>query len=200
MPNRALGFGALCALGSLALAGGLVFIASPSRGADIPRARADTTVVPDAAARSIEAATEEAAEVTAQVIRTVSSSSSLASVRHETFIWPVTGAINTPFGGDHDGLDIEGETGDEIVAARSGRITFAGDDGDGYGTKILISHPGGMATLYSHLSSIAVEKGWVDRGMVVGRVGCTGSCSGDHLHFEIHRQGRAVNPLGLLPD
>lgn len=117
----------------------------------------------------------------------------------EDFIWPVKGAINTSFGGGHDGIDIEGETGDKIIAARSGRITFAGDDGDGYGIKVLIDHGRGISSLYSHLSTIAQRRGWVEIGTVIGRVGCTGSCSGDHLHFEIQQRGRATNPVPWLP-
>ena len=112
--------------------------------------------------------------------------------------WPVRGAINTPFSGDHAGIDIEGETGDPIVAAASGRITFAGDDGDGYGTKILIRHDRVLSTLYSHLSDIKVSRGFVDRGEVIGYVGCTGSCTGDHLHFEVHRHDTPVSPLEYL--
>ena len=196
MLKRALGIAALGAAGILALVA-VVFV-TPSHGADgdrAPRQIAASSV----AALPIDTATEEAAEVTAETIRSVSSSSSLRSLTDESFVWPVKGAINTPFGSGHDGVDIEGETGDEIVAARSGRITFAGDDGDGYGTKILISHPGRTTTLYSHLSTISVKEGWVDRGTVIGRVGCTGSCTGDHLHFEIHREGRAVDPTPLLP-
>jgi murein DD-endopeptidase MepM/ murein hydrolase activator NlpD len=122
-------------------------------------------------------------------------------VRSDTFdrlTWPVRGAINTPFTGEHAGIDIEGETGDPIVAAASGRITFAGDDGDGYGTKIVVRHTDVLSTLYSHLSKIKISGGFVERGEVIGFVGCTGSCTGDHLHFEVHRHGVPVNPLGFL--
>lgn len=116
----------------------------------------------------------------------------------QAFVWPVVGAINTPFGGDHAGIDIEGITGDKILASRSGTVTFAGDDGDGYGTKVIIRHPGGYETLYSHLSSISVSEGPIEQGEVVGLVGCTGSCTGDHLHFEILVNGTITDPLDLL--
>jgi murein DD-endopeptidase MepM/ murein hydrolase activator NlpD len=117
----------------------------------------------------------------------------------DPFIWPVVGAVNTHFGGDHAGIDIEGVTGDKIVAARDGVVTFAGDDGDGYGVKVIIEHADGYETLYSHLSSVAVSKGEIAQGELVGSVGCTGSCTGDHLHFEILRDGVVTNPLDLLP-
>lgn len=115
------------------------------------------------------------------------------------FIWPVKGAVNTPFGGDHNGIDIEGETGDPIAAAAPGKIIFAGDDGDGYGTKVLIEHDKGLSTLYSHLDTIKISKGVVDQGDIIGTVGCTGSCTGDHLHFEILKKETPLNPLDYLP-
>lgn len=113
-------------------------------------------------------------------------------------MWPVEDTINTPFTGEHAGIDIEGETGDPIVAAASGVITFAGDDGDGYGTKVVIRHDNEISTLYSHLLDIKVSKGRIDRGELVGTVGCTGSCSGDHLHFEVLKNGTPTNPLDYL--
>jgi murein DD-endopeptidase MepM/ murein hydrolase activator NlpD len=123
----------------------------------------------------------------------------LSTQKFDGFIWPVKGAINTPFGGDHNGVDIEGETGDPIEAAAPGKIVFAGDDGDGYGTKIVIRHENGLSTLYSHLNTIKVSRGLVKQGDVVGTVGCTGSCTGDHLHFEILKKETPVNPLDYLP-
>lgn len=135
-------------------------------------------------------------KLTSKLVESVSSTMSGVEGR---FNWPVKGAINTPFGGGHDGIDIEGETGDPIVAARAGKVVFAGDDGDGYGTKILIDHGRGIQTLYSHLERIIVRRGWVEAGDKIGTVGCTGSCSGDHLHFEILDKERALNPVDYLP-
>jgi murein DD-endopeptidase MepM/ murein hydrolase activator NlpD len=117
----------------------------------------------------------------------------------EPFVWPVVGAVNTAFGGDHAGIDIEGVTGDKIIASRGGTVTFAGDDGDGYGTKVIVRHAGGYETLYSHLSSISTSRGPIEQGEIVGLVGCTGSCTGDHLHFEILHNGTPTNPVALLP-
>jgi murein DD-endopeptidase MepM/ murein hydrolase activator NlpD len=119
---------------------------------------------------------------------------------NERFVWPVEDhTVNTHFGGGHNGIDIESVTGDRIVAARSGHVTFAGDDGDGYGVKVVIRHPGGFETLYSHLSKISVSRGPIERGDLVGFVGCTGSCTGDHLHFEILKNGSPTEPLTYLP-
>jgi murein DD-endopeptidase MepM/ murein hydrolase activator NlpD len=124
------------------------------------------------------------------------------SIRVEDFrrlAWPVRDkTINTPFTGEHSGLDIEGETGDPIIAAASGIVRFAGDDGDGYGVKVIIRHDDRFSTLYSHLSDITVAKGHVERGEKIGRVGCTGSCSGDHLHFEVLTNGTPTDPTRFL--
>lgn len=148
---------------------------------------------------SMHAALERPAHRFTRITAGLVSSVSSTMTGREGFIWPVKGAINTPFGGDHDGIDIEGETGDPIVAARAGRIVFAGDDGDGYGTKIVIDHGRGVSSLYSHLAEMFVRHGWVDRGDKIGTVGCTGSCTGDHLHFEILENKRALNPVEFLP-
>jgi murein DD-endopeptidase MepM/ murein hydrolase activator NlpD len=139
-------------------------------------------------------------EIVKKTTKLLDSVSSTMSGVQGRFEWPVKErTINTSFGGGHDGVDIEGETGDEIVAARSGRIIFAGDDGDGYGTKILIDHGRGIRTLYSHLNQMTKRHGWVEAGDKVGTVGCTGSCSGDHLHFEILDHERPLNPVDYLP-
>ena len=65
---------------------------------------------------------------------------------------------------------------------------------------IEIRHGPGLVTLYAHLSSIQVEPGdLVQRGQRIAQAGCTGSCTGPHLHFEVHVHGEPVNPLGFLP-
>lgn len=158
-----------------------------------PSGRSPTRRVP------AKASTLEAADVISALLDSVSESSERSEMGGANLIWPVRNSINTPFGNGHDGIDIEGETGDPIVAAGSGRITFTGDDGDGYGTKIVIAHGEGIRTLYSHLADIRVDKGWVSQGDLIGTVGCTGSCTGDHLHFEIQRNEQPTNPVPMLP-
>jgi murein DD-endopeptidase MepM/ murein hydrolase activator NlpD len=120
------------------------------------------------------------------------------------WIWPVNGAVTSPFGFRwgrmHEGIDIDGVTGQAIVAAKAGRVISAGDAGDGYGTKVVIDHGGGFTSLYGHQSSLAVSNGSpVSQGQVIGAVGCTGSCTGDHLHFEIRVNGAPQDPLAYLP-
>jgi len=123
--------------------------------------------------------------------------------------WPVRGAVTSPFGGRldpfsggasfHPGLDITAPYGERVVAAGSGVVVSAGNKGDGYGNKVVISHGDTISTLYGHLSAILVKKGEeVKEGDPIGRVGSTGRSTGDHLHFEIRVDGTPVNPLAYL--
>jgi murein DD-endopeptidase MepM/ murein hydrolase activator NlpD len=120
------------------------------------------------------------------------------------FVWPLNGAVTSPFGYRwgrmHEGIDIDGYTGQPIVASKTGRVISAGDAGDGYGTKVVIDHGGGYTTLYGHMSSLGTSSGAsVSQGQVIGYVGCTGSCTGDHLHFEVRVNGAPQDPLAYLP-
>lgn len=116
-------------------------------------------------------------------------------------IWPTSGAVTSEFGPRwgrlHAGMDIAAPTGTPIYAAQSG--TVIGGCGSGYGSCILIDHGGGLVTLYAHLSAVYVSGGSVSRGQNVGAMGCTGSCTGPHLHFETRVNGVAQNPRIYLP-
>ena len=119
------------------------------------------------------------------------------------FIWPLNGGITSGYGPRwgrmHTGIDIDGYTGQPVVASKDGRVILASGY-SGYGNTVIIDHGGGIATLYAHLSAFDVSAGSsVSQGQVVGRVGCTGSCTGDHLHFEVRVNGNPVNPLSYLP-
>jgi murein DD-endopeptidase MepM/ murein hydrolase activator NlpD len=118
------------------------------------------------------------------------------------FIWPLIGEITSFFGDDngreHTGLDINGATGDPFVAAAAGRVRLA-EPYFGYGNTIILDHGNGLATLYGHLFEGHLEVGEaVEQGDVIGLVGCTGSCTGDHLHFEIRVDDEPVDPLPYL--
>jgi murein DD-endopeptidase MepM/ murein hydrolase activator NlpD len=116
-------------------------------------------------------------------------------------IWPVSGPVVSGFGMRwgrlHAGIDIAAGYGTPIRAAASGSVISAGWMG-GYGNLVVIDHGGGLATAYAHQSSIAVGSGSVSQGQVIGYVGCTGHCFGDHLHFEVRVNGSPVDPLGYL--
>jgi murein DD-endopeptidase MepM/ murein hydrolase activator NlpD len=120
------------------------------------------------------------------------------------FIWPVNGSVVSPFGmrwgRPHEGIDIAVPAGTPIRAAKAGTIAFVQSEAEsgGYGNYTCIDHGGGLATCYAHQSSFAITSGPVDQGDVIGYVGCTGHCFGDHLHFEVRINGVAVDPMGYL--
>ncbi len=117
-------------------------------------------------------------------------------------IWPVSGPITSPFGWRwgrmHQGIDIGVPSGTPIKAAAAGTIIYCGWE-SGYGNLTVIDHGGNLATAYGHQSSIAVACGQqVSQGEVIGYVGCTGHCTGPHLHFEVRIDGNPVDPMGYL--
>ena len=118
------------------------------------------------------------------------------------FIWPVNGPVSSPFGQRwgrlHAGIDISAGSGTPIRAAASGRVILQGPTG-GYGNYTCIGHGGGISTCYAHQSRYATSSGQsVKQGQVIGYVGCTGHCFGDHLHFEVRVNGSPTDPLGYL--
>jgi murein DD-endopeptidase MepM/ murein hydrolase activator NlpD len=116
--------------------------------------------------------------------------------------WPVSGPVVSGFGIRwgrlHAGLDIAVPAGTAIMAADSGTVVMLGWVG-GYGNYTCIDHGGGLSTCYAHQSGFATSMGAsVSRGQVIGSVGCTGHCFGDHLHFEVRVGGAPVDPFGYL--
>ena len=96
----------------------------------------------------------------------------------------------------HTGIDYPGRRGTPVVAAASGRVTFAGLGVGGWGNLVTIAHAGGTRTMYAHLSRVGVRVGqWVPTGQLIGRIGASGNSTGPHLHFEVRVRGAAVDPL-----
>ncbi len=116
------------------------------------------------------------------------------------FVWPASGRITQRYVWYHKGLDIANKAAPNVLAADSGTVVVAGwPDGYGYGSRILVDHGNGYKTLYAHLSRIYVVSGQtVRRGDAIGRMGCSGRCTGTHLHFEVIRNGVYLNPLTVL--
>ncbi len=123
------------------------------------------------------------------------------------YIWPLQGSITSGFGrrglwigssNFHTGLDIAAGYGAPIRAAHTGTIIEAGY---GYfGLNIRIAVGNGIVNIYGHMSRIAVGAGAVvARGQIIGYEGCSGICTGPHLHFEVQRYGTPINPLVYLP-
>lgn len=98
----------------------------------------------------------------------------------------------------HTGVDLGASSGTPIRAAGDGVVVSAGSLG-GYGIATIVDHGAGIATLYAHQSSIGVSGGQrVTAGQTIGRVGCTGACTGPHLHFEVRLNGDPVNPVPYM--
>ena len=156
------------------------------------------------AEEDVEALAAQSARLAAQ-IRASSGSSGGGSTGSGTsssgFIWPVNGVLTSGFGWRwgrmHEGIDIGVPSGTPIRAAKAGEIVLASAYG-GYGNYTCIDHGGGLSTCYAHQSSFARTSGSISQGSILGYVGCTGHCFGDHLHFEVRINGSAVDPLGYL--
>ena len=134
--------------------------------------------------------------------RTTLNSVAVLGKSTEGYIWPLNGAITSYYGPRwgrmHTGIDIDGTTGQPIVAANSGTVIMAGPY-SGYGNCVIIDH-GGVQTLYAHMNSINVSQGQqIAQGEIVGTVGSTGNVTGDHLHFEVRVNGSPVDPMSYLP-
>jgi murein DD-endopeptidase MepM/ murein hydrolase activator NlpD len=116
--------------------------------------------------------------------------------------WPLGGRLTGSFGmrgrSKHEGIDIDGRKGQTVRAAAAGIVERTGEDGK-YGKMVLIDHGGGITTLYAHASRILVKPGdRVERNEPIAEVGRTGNASGHHLHFEMRRDGRPIDPLPAL--
>lgn len=118
---------------------------------------------------------------------------------------PVSGTITSRFGANesirdhtHKGMDIAAPNGTAIKAAAEGTVTYSGWMG-GYGNLIILSHGNGIQTYYGHCSKLNVAKGTtVNAGDVIALVGSTGNSTGNHLHFEIRKNGEQINPQKYL--
>jgi murein DD-endopeptidase MepM/ murein hydrolase activator NlpD len=122
--------------------------------------------------------------------------------------WPTEGPLTSPFGlrhrggswlpSVHHGVDLGAPQGSPVRAALSGRVRFAGEM-RGYGQVIWLDHRGQTLTVYAHLSAIHVRTGEsIRKGQEIGRVGASGNASGPHLHFEVWKGGRPVDPVQAL--
>lgn len=117
--------------------------------------------------------------------------------------WPLAGQVTSAFGLEggrphHEGIDIDGVKGELIRAAAAGKVVWAGTE-RGYGNMVVLDHGGGLSTVYAHAERLLVgSEEWVQMGEPVAQVGDTGNARGAHLHFEVRRDGRALNPMPLL--
>lgn len=156
---------------------------------------------------------EHAARLVSRVYNPVRKDAEYNSARSVSttsyFVWPAKGELSStygwrqnPMGGGenkfHYGIDISAPRGTKIIAARGGVVSYSGWRGS-FGRTIVIDHDDGYATTYAHCASLLVPRGTVvKQGQTIATVGSTGASTGNHLHFEVRQNGRAINPLTLL--
>ncbi|MCC3763728.1 M23 family metallopeptidase [Glycomyces sp. TRM65418] len=161
-----------------------------------PAANATASATADAAAPA------PAGEETTRVERT-----SPVTVQDAQITWTpmldqitITSLFGQRWGRNHNGVDFDAATGDPVYAAYPGTIVHAGWE-TGFGNLVVIDHGDGVETYYAHNSEILVGEGdWVDAGGRIANAGNTGRSFGSHVHFEIHVDGRPVEPLGYLAE
>ena len=123
-----------------------------------------------------------------------------------SFTLPLKGTISSRYGArtpteivsaNHAGIDIAVNAGTKFVAAMEGEVTFVSSEG-GYGNHVYIQN-GDVTTIYAHCQTIYVKQGdKISQGEQIGEVGSTGNATGPHLHFEVRRENRVVNPEYIM--
>ena len=122
--------------------------------------------------------------------------------------WPVVGRISSPYGyrehpntgmrDFHSGMDIASEPGTPVKATADGIVSFAGWSG-GNGNLLALEHGLGFSTYYAHNRLVVVRVGQkIKRGDVIGYVGSTGNSTGPHVHYEVWKDGRSLNPITFI--
>ena len=132
--------------------------------------------------------------------RPAASASAAAPVPAGGWTWPARGRLIRGFGkGDRGGIDIAGQRGQPVVAARGGRVVYTGSGLVGYGRLVIIKHDERVLTAYAHNDRVVVKEGQTVRaGQKIAEMGSTGA-ERVKLHFEVRRDGRPLNPLKYLP-
>ncbi len=126
----------------------------------------------------------------------------------ELFIYPIDGRLTSRFGYRydpftgrrcyHNGVDLAAPMGTPVKSTMAGKIAYVGTS-PVYGKYIIVSHSGGYQSMYGHLSKTKARRGQkVRQGSVIGFVGSTGRSTGPHLHFSVYKNGKLINPLGVL--
>ncbi len=128
---------------------------------------------------------------------------------HTPSIWPAKGWFSRGFGMHYDpftgykqmhrGIDIAAQPGTPIVAPAKGKVIFAGWDSGGLGNLVVIEHGYGFVTRHGHMSKVLVKRGQeIARGDRIGLMGSTGYSTGSHLHYEVYRNGKSLNPMDYI--
>lgn len=122
----------------------------------------------------------------------------VASIGQGSWGMPMKGKVTQAYNNVNHGIDIGAPEGTTVEATRKGQVTRV-EWNDIYGNMVVIDHGGGMESLYGHLSGISVRVGYpVIAGTKIGTCGNTGRSTGPHLHFEIRKNGTALDPMSYL--
>jgi len=101
----------------------------------------------------------------------------------------------------HSGIDLAANRGTPVHASGKGKVIYAAYSYGGYGNLVKIDHGNGFVSFYAHMNKIKVSKGdIVERGQFIGEVGSTGRSTGPHLHYEIQKDGKSINPVKYMWD
>jgi murein DD-endopeptidase MepM/ murein hydrolase activator NlpD len=119
---------------------------------------------------------------------------------HDKFRWPLRGAILQGFkSGQNDGIDVAAPIGEPVHAAADGVCIYAGEDMKTYGKLLLIRHADGFVTAYANNSELMVKEGdQVRRGQIIAKSGNSAGAASPRLHFELRKDGKAVDPTKYL--
>ncbi|SDL38431.1 Heme oxygenase [Glycomyces sambucus] len=181
---------------------------APSRAVDDIAALAAEASVPEGTAPGADAADEgaaaspaaAAADAAAPPERTTPVTGQDAQIKWKPMLdeITITSLFGQRWGRNHNGVDFDAETGDPVYAAYPGTVKHAGWE-SGFGNLVIIDHGDGVETYYAHNSAVSVSPGdWVDSGTHIADAGNTGFSFGSHVHFEVHVDGRPVEPLDYL--
>jgi murein DD-endopeptidase MepM/ murein hydrolase activator NlpD len=181
------------------------FSAAPALGGPATASAVDSISVPDFV-QSLEALTRQVDDRSAQlgVLETLLMSRNLQDEISPAgrpikrgWISSYYGMRTDPFTGrreHHKGMDLAGKEGSDVIAVGAGVVTWAGDR-YGYGKLVEINHGNGYSTRYGHAAKVLVQAGdAVKKGQVLALMGSTGRSTGPHVHFEVLRKGKAVDP------
>jgi len=182
--------------------------AEPAQGAEGFHSLTDplkeTSIIPSTEEESEPGSPIEAPPEEASTSSSGSPAESIAEADSEDFIWPLINRITSRFGPRgrrmHTGVDIAAPSYHEVLAAADGEVIMVQHSRRGLGNAVVLQHDNGYRTLYGHGVVILVKEGdTVKRGEPIMGVGNTGRSTGNHLHFEIRKDGIPINPLRLMP-
>lgn len=184
---RQLRVGQRLRLGTASASGGM------DRGGDMDRGDSDSSAPakPLRTRAQVNAADEKASEI--------GNPSRASNANVLNLQWPAKGKVIEGFSSSNKGIDIEGPMGEPIFAAADGKVEFADNGGRGLGNLVILSHNDGFITAYAHNQNLAVKTGErVKKGAKIATMGQT-EASSPRLHFEVRRNGTALDPLRYLP-